>query len=134
MAAPHTLKLSTAVVPNQICQKRGILGKCTKTEARTLANDNDKASKYFRDPEERMKEKYSAKQLQTETETVDSGDGSTRVIASSEGNELIEKLRQASLDNKEKNDKIIRMKTLTNDLVSVYRFNSIQLLEFKYGS
>jgi len=66
-----------------------------------------------------MKEKYSAKQLQTETETVDSGDGSTRVIASSEGNELIEKLRQASLDNKEKNDKIIRMKTLTNDLVSV---------------
>lgn len=81
-----------------------------------------------------MKEKYSAKQLQTETETVDSGDGSTRVIASSEGNELIEKLRQASLDNKEKNDKIIRMKTLTNDLVSVYRFNSIQLLEFKYGS
>jgi len=62
-----------------------------------------------------LKERYSAKQLQT----VDNGDGSTKVIASSEGNELIEKLRQASLDNKDKNDKIIRMKTLTNDMVRV---------------
>lgn len=97
----------------EICVKRGPLGACQKTELRTENNDNDKASKYFRDPQEKMREKYSAAQLQA----IDSGDGvTTKTVADSEGNELIEKLRQASLDNKEKNDRIIRAKTLQNDL------------------
>lgn len=89
------------------------MGACTKTETRTAENDNDKANAYFRDPGERMKEKYSAAQLQA----IDNGEKAT-AIAPSEGNELIEKLRQASLDNKDKNDRIIRAKTLQNDLVS----------------
>lgn len=91
----------------EICVKRGPLGACQKTELRTADNDNDKSNKYFKDPAERLKEKYSAAQLQSIDNTIDT---------SSEGNELIEKLRQASLDNKEKNDRIVRAKTLQNDL------------------
>ena len=69
-----------------------------------------------------MREKYSAAQLQA----IDSGDGvTTKTVADSEGNELIEKLRQASLDNKEKNDRIIRVKTLQNDLVSFSDFKFV---------
>jgi SpoVK/Ycf46/Vps4 family AAA+-type ATPase len=97
----------------QICVKRGPLGACQKTETRTAENDNDKASKYFRDPAETMKEKYSAAQLQA----IDNGE-SAKAVAPSEGNELIEKLKQASLDNKDKNDRIVRAKTLQNNLVS----------------
>lgn len=94
-----------------ICVKRGPLGACTKTEMRTVDNDNDKATKYFKDPQDSLREKYSATQLQT----ID--DGETRkVILASDGNELIERLKQQSEDNKVKNDKIIRAKTLQNDL------------------
>lgn len=84
-----------------------------ETTTRTVENDNDKATKYFRDPAPGMKEKYSAAQLQF----IDNGDTKKAVLAS-DGNELIEKLRQQSVDNKEKNDKIIRAKTLQNDMVS----------------
>lgn len=94
-----------------ICTKRGPLGACLKTEERTVENDNDKATKYFRDPAESMKEKYSAYQLQK----IEDGE-TTKTVASSEGNELIEKLRQQSIDNKEKNDRIVRAKTLQNDM------------------
>lgn len=89
------------------------MGACTKTVTRTAENDNDKASKNFRDPADSMKEKYSAAQLQA----IDNGERAM-AVAPSEGNELIEKLKQASADNKEKNDRIIRAKTLQNDLVS----------------
>lgn len=89
------------------------MGACLKTEFRTADNDNDKSNKYFRDPAEAMKAKYSAAQLQA----IDNG-GTATAVAPSEGNELIEKLRQASADNKEKNDRIVRAKTLQNDLVS----------------
>lgn len=88
------------------------MGKCTKTTTRTSDNDNDKANKYFRDPEETLKKKYSALQLQT----IEDGTAA-KVDAASEGNELIEKLRQQSVDNKEKNDMIVRVKTIQNDLV-----------------
>lgn len=62
-----------------------------------------------------MRDKYSAAQLQY----IGEGDSKKAVIAS-DGNELIEKLRQQSLDNKEKNDKIIRAKTLQNDMVRLF--------------
>ena len=80
---------------------------------RTVENDNDKANSYFKDPQDSMKDKYSAYQLQK----IDVGEN-TKTVASSEGNELIEKLRQQSVDNKDRNDKIIRAKTLQNDMVS----------------
>lgn len=95
----------------EICVKRGPLGKCTKTEVRTAENDNDKATKYFKDPQANMKEKYSAAQLQF----IDDGD-KQKVVLASDGNELIDRLKQQSIDNKERNDKIIRAKTLQNDM------------------
>ncbi len=89
------------------------MGACLETTIRTAENENDKAAKYFRDPQPAMKEKYSAAQLQY----IDDGETKKAVMAS-DGNELIERLRQQSLDNKEKNDKIVRAKTLQNDMVS----------------
>jgi len=94
-----------------ICVKRGPLGACRETVKRTVENDNDKANSYFKDPQDSMKDKYSAYQLQK----IDVGEN-TKTVASSEGNELIEKLRQQSVDNKDRNDKIIRAKTLQNDM------------------
>ena len=92
----------------KICVKRGPLGACTKTEIRTAENDNDKATKYFNDPQEALKERYSASQFQ-------------KLEAQKEenANELISKLKQQSVDNKEKNDKIVRARTLQNDMVSI---------------
>ena len=55
-----------------------------------------------------MKEKYNAPQLQ-KLESANSN---------IDGNSLIEKLKQQSEDNKDRNEKIIRQKTLQNDLVS----------------
>ncbi len=95
----------------QICTKRGPLGACLQTETRTAENDNDKATKYFKDPAIALKEKYTATQLQS----IDDGE-TKRIVMASDGNELIEKLRQQSIDNKDKNDKIIRAKTLQNDM------------------
>eukprot|EP00979_Chaetoceros_neogracilis_P012519 scaffold3341_cov270-Chaetoceros_neogracile.AAC.17 len=84
------------------------------TQQRTAENDNDKTSKYFCIPADALKEKYSAAQSK---EAVRSDGSFPRAVASSEGNELIEKLKQASVDNKD-NDRIIRAKTLANDLVA----------------
>jgi len=80
-----------------ICTKRGPLGACTKTETRTEKNDNDKADKYFKDPGDRIKKDNAlmAEEL--------------------EGNVLIKKLRQQSIDNKEQNDLIVLQRTLIND-------------------
>mmetsp|Transcript_15197 Transcript_15197/g.17363 ORF Transcript_15197/g.17363 Transcript_15197/m.17363 type:complete len:287 (-) Transcript_15197:159-1019(-) len=99
----------------EICTKRGPLGACTKTELRTAENDNDKATKYFKDPAASLKEKYSAAQLQS----IDDGE-SKKVIMASDGNELIERLKQQSADNKDRNDKIIRAKTLQNDMAASF--------------
>ena len=87
-----------------ICKKRGPLGACLETTIRTVDNDNDKASKYFKDPSEKMKARQAAA-LATQEED-------------NEGNALIQKLRKQSVDNKEKNDLIVRQKTLLNDQVS----------------
>lgn len=84
-----------------ICKKRGPLGACLETTIRTKENDNDKASKYFVDPSEKMRARQ-AQALASQEED-------------NEGNALIQKLRKQSLDNKEKNDLIVRQKTLLND-------------------
>jgi hypothetical protein len=89
-----------------ICTKRGPLGACLKTEQRTVENDNDKASKYFRDPADALKEKYSAAQLQ----------GIDNTPKDEEASALIERLKRQSEENKEKNDSIVRQRTLQNDL------------------
>ena len=82
-----------------ICVKRGPLGACTKTEMRTAENENDVSEKYFRQPTELVKRK----------------DGEARMAEATEGNALIEKLKQQSIDNKEKNDLLIKQRTMIND-------------------
>lgn len=86
-----------------ICKKRGPLGACLETTIRTAENDNDKASKYFRDPSEKVKARQAQALANQEEDN--------------EGNALIQKLRKQSVDNKEKNDMIVRQKTLLNDQV-----------------
>jgi hypothetical protein len=83
----------------QICVKRGPLGACIKTEERTPANDNDKSNAYFNDPATTVKQRKDAALMAEE----------------SKGNALIQKLRQQSDDNREKNDLAVLQKTLIND-------------------
>ena len=71
---------------------------------RTELNDNDRAKQYFKDPALMVKQRKDAEALEKETE----------------GNALIAKLRQQTEDNKEKNDSIVRRKTLENDQVSCF--------------
>lgn len=84
-----------------ICTKRGPLGACTEQTRRTVANDNDKAKAYFKDPSAEVKRKQE-RML-------------TSLDDDNEGNALIRKLRQQSADNKEKNDNDVLVKTLIND-------------------
>lgn len=92
--------IASAFIP-QICKKRGPLGACIETVERTVENDNDKASKYFRDPSADVKAKY---------------DSMTREVQSeNDGNVLIQKLLQQTEENKERNDRIVKQKTLLND-------------------
>eukprot|EP00529_Nitzschia_sp_RCC80_P030605 CAMPEP_0113493448 /NCGR_PEP_ID=MMETSP0014_2-20120614/28597_1 /TAXON_ID=2857 /ORGANISM="Nitzschia sp." /LENGTH=292 /DNA_ID=CAMNT_0000387311 /DNA_START=56 /DNA_END=934 /DNA_ORIENTATION=- /assembly_acc=CAM_ASM_000159 len=82
----------------EICVKRGPLGACTKTELRTTENENDKSEKYFKQPTELVKRKdEEARQ------------------ADDEGNELIARLKQQSEDNREKNDLLVKQRTMVND-------------------
>jgi hypothetical protein len=83
----------------EICAKRGPLGKCVKTLTRTPENDNDIALKYFKEPTDLVKQK----------------DQVARTAEETEGNALIQKLRQQSDDNREKNDLIVQQKTFMND-------------------
>eukprot|EP00543_Licmophora_paradoxa_P015791 CAMPEP_0202476404 /NCGR_PEP_ID=MMETSP1360-20130828/93407_1 /ASSEMBLY_ACC=CAM_ASM_000848 /TAXON_ID=515479 /ORGANISM="Licmophora paradoxa, Strain CCMP2313" /LENGTH=241 /DNA_ID=CAMNT_0049103609 /DNA_START=20 /DNA_END=745 /DNA_ORIENTATION=- len=83
----------------QICVKRGPLGACQKTVTRTAENDNDKAKKYFKDPEMMVRQKKDAEAMANEAA----------------GNELIQKLREQSVENKEKNDLTVMQKTMLND-------------------
>ena len=85
----------------QKCVKRGPLGACLETQQRTPENDNDKSLKYFKDPSVAIKRK----------------EAEMRATQEDEGNLLIEKLRRQSVENKEKNDLIVRQKTLLNDQV-----------------
>mmetsp|Transcript_16698 Transcript_16698/g.38546 ORF Transcript_16698/g.38546 Transcript_16698/m.38546 type:complete len:263 (-) Transcript_16698:260-1048(-) len=81
----------------QICIKRGPLGKCEQTERRTVENENDKSEKYFHQP------------------TVVAKSDSIIPSADSEGNLLIERLKQRSEENAEKNNQLVYMRTLQND-------------------
>lgn len=83
-----------------ICKQRGPLGACTKTEERTKDNDNDRASAYFVDPGNTQKQRQDADLM----------------IEESKGNALIQKLRQQSDDNREKNELQVLQKTLINDM------------------
>jgi hypothetical protein len=73
---------------------------------RTMDNDNDKAKKYFKDPSGILKEKL--------TGTIEDTD---------EGNVLIERLKQQSVDNKEKNELSVQRKTFENDQVRAMSLN-----------
>ena len=79
---------------------RGVTAR-RRTVERTAENDNDKASRYFRDPSADVKAKY---------------DSMTREVQSeNDGNVLIQKLLQQTEENKERNDRIVKQKTLLND-------------------
>eukprot|EP00549_Striatella_unipunctata_P000055 CAMPEP_0118704728 /NCGR_PEP_ID=MMETSP0800-20121206/19420_1 /TAXON_ID=210618 ORGANISM="Striatella unipunctata, Strain CCMP2910" /NCGR_SAMPLE_ID=MMETSP0800 /ASSEMBLY_ACC=CAM_ASM_000638 /LENGTH=257 /DNA_ID=CAMNT_0006606697 /DNA_START=21 /DNA_END=794 /DNA_ORIENTATION=+ len=84
-----------------ICKERGPLGRCTKSTRRTKENDNDKAARYFKEPTPLVKSKDAAMR---------------QSIDDSDGNALIQKLRQQSLDNKEKNDLAVLQRAMQNDL------------------
>lgn len=66
---------------------------------RTPENDNDKAAKYFRDP------------VVKRTEVADT--------EATNANELIQKLRQQTEDNREKNELSVKTITAMNDQVRV---------------
>lgn len=85
----------------KICTKRGPLGACLQTEQRTPENDNDKADKYFQQPTALVKRK----------------DDEARMIESNEGNALIQRLKQQTEDNREKNELLVQQKTFMNDVV-----------------
>ena len=89
-----------------ICTKRGPLGACTKTERRTVENENDKSEKYFKQP----------------TELVIRKDNEARASDSTEGNELIARLKKQSEENFEKNEALVFQRTQLNDSVSPTTF------------
>lgn len=72
-----------------------------ETQTRTADNDNDKSLKYFKDPSDAIKRK----------------EAEMRATQEDEGNLLIEKLRRQTAENKDKNDLIVKQKTLLNDQV-----------------
>lgn len=92
----------------EICVKRGPLGACQKTELRTESNDNDIASKYFRGSSDLIKQREAA--LRAESEDA--------------GNALIQKLRQQTIDNQEKNDLYVARKTFEADQVRYFMCDS----------
>lgn len=97
-----------------ICTKRGPLGACKKFERRTAENDNDRATKYFNDPELKFQEKYKAAQLQA---IEDKANGVPSAGSPEfDGNALVAKLKERSEENRAKNDSIVRQKTLQNNL------------------
>jgi hypothetical protein len=79
---------------------------------RTKDNDNDKAKKYFKDPSGILKENQSAMLADTD-----------------DGNLLIERLKQQSVDNKEKNDLSVQRKTFENDQVRVMSWSRVACLK-----
>ena len=89
-----------------ICKKRGPLGACLETTLRTAQNDNDKSLEYFKDPSEEVKRRQA--------KVIAGG------VEEEEGNELIQRLRRQSEENREKNENEVRIKTLMNDQVSIH--------------
>lgn len=81
----------------EICVKRGPLGACTKTELRTVSNDNDKAEKYFAGKEKSIRDSVVTK--------TDDGEDS----------EILRRLRQKTEENREKNEQAVMIKTFENN-------------------
>ena len=73
---------------------------------RTAENDNDVAKKYFRDPSTIVQQQKVAVLQKSDQDNDD-------------GNELIQKLRQQSEDNREKNDLYVARKTFEADQVCI---------------
>lgn len=93
----------------EICIKRGPLGACQKTELRTKENDNDKASQYFKEPGvQQATTSSSGTFVVVQVQQNDNNDNDN-------DSPLISKLKQQSIDNKERNDRIVKMKSLEND-------------------
>jgi hypothetical protein len=82
-----------------ICTKRGPLGACLKTELRTAENENDVSEKYFQQPTALVKRK----------------DDAARKAEVTEGNSLIDRLKKQSEDNREKNELLVKQRTMIND-------------------
>jgi len=82
-----------------ICKKRGPLGACQEQVERTEDNYNDKAQKYFADPSQKIKDKEEI----------------MRASGMEEPNEFIAMLKQRTEDNKERNDQIVKQRTMEND-------------------
>jgi len=87
---------------SQICKKRGPLGACLEQVQRTAENDNDLATKYFKDPVVRSRV-------------------SDEDVQATDANELIQKLRQQTEDNREKNELSVKTQTAINDQVKYIR-------------
>lgn len=102
-----------------ICTKRGPLGACTKTVYRTAENDNDKAATYMGKPSDLVSQK----------------DREARRSSSEDaGNALIEKLKQRSEDNSEKNARLVEQRTQLNDASANFGpFSKSVLIENQNG-
>jgi hypothetical protein len=74
---------------------------------RTTENDNDVSKKYFRDPSTIIQQQKVAVLQKSDQDSDD-------------GNALIQKLRQQSVDNREKNDLYVARKTFEADQVCVF--------------
>jgi hypothetical protein len=76
-----------------------------KTEIRTESNDNDISKKYFRESTELVRQREAAMKAESD-----------------DGNALIQKLRQQSIDNQEKNNLYVQRKTFENSQVCKMMF------------
>jgi hypothetical protein len=77
----------------------GPLGACLKTELRTAENENDVSEKYFQQPTALVKRK----------------DDAARNAEAMEGNYFFERLKKQSDDNREKNELLVKQRTMTNE-------------------
>lgn len=71
---------------------------------RTESNDNDISQKYFKQPTELIQQQRAAAMASDNVE----------------GNALVQKLRQQSLDNAEKNNLLVQRKTFENDQSAMF--------------
>jgi hypothetical protein len=93
------------------------LGACLKTERRTAQNDNDKAAKYFG---------QKSIPLPTEPALATTKNGRRPGVLTTDeddendmnSNALIQKLRQQSIDNRERNALAVERQTFENNQVN----------------
>ncbi|GMH76971.1 hypothetical protein TrST_g2737 [Triparma strigata] len=102
----------------EICTKRGVLGACKKTSRRTVANDNDKASKYqkIQSPEVKLKDVA----MRTGVDGMESSD-------------LISILQQRTADNKDFNQRVVDQKTFEANQPGYFGPFSREVLIQNYG-